>query len=127
MTPFHNEATVEVDGRELRLVLDIAAIDAVERKADTGFPTLFNRIAAGDVRVGQMAALLWGLLRRKHPQIDFEEAGALAIAHGKAIGPAILELVASAFPDSKEGEAGGRENPPKAARKPPRGTGKSST
>lgn len=72
--PLRGEVALELGGRALRLRPSFARLVAAE--AETGsLLVLLERVAAGDVRLGEMAALLWHCLDSDvMPRAEFEAA-----------------------------------------------------
>jgi hypothetical protein len=120
--PIGRKAYVAEDGRDLVFFYDMDALILVEEAAKCGVKAIFERMLIGDVRLGDLRALIWGGLQRHHPEITLADATALIESEGEAMGAAIRDALAAAMPDPKEGRDG--QNPPIGKRA---GTGKSST
>ena len=113
------EATVRLkDGRTLTLRRDLRAIAAAEVAADVSIKTMSESIERGGPSLEYTAALLFGTLRRHHPEITFDEAFDLLESDADALNAGMNAA-------TKGGAAPARANPPRAAkRKPvPNGTG----
>lgn len=116
---FKATETVNVDGEDYTLAIDIAIIDALEDEFDLDFETITKQFQ-GKVRIGKLTRLIRGLLSRNHPELTLDEVGGLLMADSDAVGKGLERLFAKATPEA--GEAKG-ENPPIARR----GTGASSS
>ncbi|MGV7119553.1 hypothetical protein [Sphingopyxis sp. 550A] len=93
------------DGREYILVLDFEALPAAERLY--GAPIAQVTVDAGVGFVGALRAMLYGALRRHHPDITPEEAGQIFATDGRAAQRALEEASKAAYPDPTEGEKSG--------------------
>lgn len=120
VAPFYSADTVDCGGETYTLVINIQAIMAAEKAAGMGLLDILGSMD-GSLRIGGMAALLWGLLRAKHSDVTLDEAAGLMFEHGTEITPKLTELVSAALPKAKAKAKD--ENPPK----PRRGTGKPSS
>ena len=118
MRAFYNEATVEVEGEQLTLVLNFRAIDVIEsvtgEKMTDILPQLVN---PSHSLVGKV---LWGLLREKHEGVTLDQAAGVGFGpDGAKVGLAMADLLSRAFNLGGEAKA---KNPRK-----PRGASKSSS
>lgn len=122
VAPFYNERMVDCEGGKYTLVINIPAIIAAEQAAGMGLLEILGAMGGGGFRIGGMAAILWGMMRAKHPDVSLDEAGALLFTHGDKLTPVITDLVREALPKAKGKPSA--ENPPP---RPRRGTGKASS
>jgi hypothetical protein len=109
--PYRNEEEVQCGDETYTLAIDIAVIDALEDEFDLPFTELMG-LFEGTVRVGRMARLLRGMLRRHHPDLTLDDVGGLVIAYGSQLGEGMQRLFEKASPSNAEATA--EANPPKA-------------
>lgn len=117
------EASIDVEGRAYVLAFDINAMCEVEYILDRSTDRILRELATAPA-LNVVRALLWGGLRRHHPDVDLKGAGALIEDMGGA-GPAldgIGKALVAAFPDA---EAGADQSSPKT--KAAAGTGRRSS
>lgn len=106
--PFYHEAQVTVGDATLRLVINFAALDAVESLTGRGFDRVLAEFTGGDTAPGVPAPepgvalqgkVVWGLLRQHHPDISLDQVAGLLFGPASAqIGTAIAKLLTAAFP-----------------------------
>lgn len=107
------EASIEVEGQTYVLAFDINAMCEVEYILDRSTDRILRELAAVPA-LNVVRALLWGGLRRHHPDVDLKGAGELIETLGGP-GPAlegIGQALVNAFPEARGDEP---ENPPKGA------------
>jgi len=110
---FYNEEVVKVGDDTLRLVLDFQALDAIERETKRPFDGILQELTSGAETAASALSsrVLWGLLRRHHPDLDIGQATWLVnSASAPALGIAMGGLFESAFP---------RADPPKPGKVKP--------
>lgn len=91
------------DGRELTLVVDYGAFAEAEDIADKGINELLDMMRRGRLRA--MQAIVCGALKANHPDISPDEVGDLLLGgDSAAIGKAVNEAVANAFPKEAAGK-----------------------
>ena len=117
MRAFYNEATVEVEGEQLTLVLNFRAIDVIESVTGEPMSAILPQLGP-DVPYSLVGKILWGLLREKHDGVTLDEAAGAGFGpDGAKVGLAMSNLINQAF-NVSEAKA---KNPPKR-----RGASKSS-
>lgn len=57
--PLRGEADVELAGKKYVLKLTLAAMRQAETKADTSWQMLINRAFSGELRIDDIAAIIW--------------------------------------------------------------------
>lgn len=123
--PLKGEAKVKLsDGRVLTLAFDFDALIAVEEASGMRLPAILEELG-GEPSLKVQRALVYGALRRDHPEIDLQQAGKLFLTEGEALSKAIDDSLAGSLgPADEEAE----EHDPSAG--PPKrgaGTGASSS
>lgn len=98
MNPLKGEATVEVDGSTLTLVLDNNAWCEIEEVLDLSYLEVLAKLFASAVedRPPQnriMRAILWGATREHHPELTLRDCGDLLMRHSALFDP--LSVVVS--------------------------------
>lgn len=125
LTAFYHEAAVRVDDdTQLRLVIDFAALDAVEGLVGKPFDRILEDFTAADSDppLGLQGKVIWGFLRRYHPEVSLDQVANLLFGPSSvALGVAIGQLFNAAFPTAEpdDGKKAKAANPRK-----PRGTSK---
>ena len=111
--PLRAEELVEIGGETLRLALDFGALDAIEGQAGEPFDVIQRKlVSARKVPQSLQAKVLWGLLRRHHPDLTLDHAAAMVFDKASVvIGVAIGRLIDAAFFADKD-DAEGKPNPP---------------
>ncbi len=104
------EVALEVEGATWTLVFDVNAMCEVEYLLDQSTAEILTRLAANPP-LHVVRALLWGALRRRHPNTDLNKAGEIIEAIG---GPGVAlekigEALIAAFPEAKETPADPRK------------------
>ncbi len=118
LSPFYNEALVEVGGTRLRLVVNMRTIDATEALTGLNMPKMLSLLLSEDAPLSLGGKALWGMLREHHAEVTLDEALGLMFApEQEAIGAAMGDLFRRAFHLGEVKE----ENPPK-----PRGRSRTS-
>lgn len=119
--PMKGEAEVKLaDGRTLRMAFDANAWCAIEEQLDKGTPEILEELQSGRARMKTQRAMMWGGLRKHHPEISVEEAGEILIEAAQQLSDAIE----GGLPQAGEGApAEGDVDPPQA---PNDGAGKAS-
>lgn len=114
---FYHEQAVEVEGSTLRLVIDFGALDAIESLTGKGFDGTVQELTRADPPMSLQARVVWGLLRRHHPEVSLDQATTLLFGDtGKLVGIAMGQLIAAAFsPDDEPAEAKPRPRKPRGA------------
>lgn len=122
VAPFYHEQALTVDGEQLRLVINFAAIDATESLlAPMTFADIIGQLVLGTASMSVQAKVVWGLLREHHSDLTIDQATTLLMGPtGEATGIAVNRLLTAAFPPAEPKKAKGA-NPPK-----PRGASKPS-
>ena len=113
VSPLKGEVSVSISGGEYTLVLDFEGLVAAETAY--GKPLAHLTMDAQQGFVGALRALLFGALRRHHPDVDMEAAGKLFLADGKAVELGLEAAAKLAYSDDE-----GDKKPGKALRQ--RGT-----
>jgi hypothetical protein len=111
---FYHEQTVDIEGEPIRFVLDFAAIDATESLlGGRGYDTILADMMDGTAPLAVQAKVLWGLLRRHHPELSLDQATTLLFGRtGLIVGASLGTLINAAFPTADPEKAKG-ENPRK--------------
>lgn len=122
--------TVEHGGTIYTLVLDLAAIMAIEERADQPIGELLET-AAKSRRVAPVVTLIWGALQRHHP-MTFEAATEWVSDIGlDTLGAKLQALVGTTAPDAEDvtevTSGAARARPRRAQTARPAGTGAAST
>jgi hypothetical protein len=108
MRSFYNEASVEVEGEPLTLVLNFRAIDVIESITGEKMTDILGQLASPPMAL--VGKVLWALLREKHEGVTLDEAAGVGFGpDGTKVGLAMGELLSRAF---NIGEAKAK-NPPK--------------
>jgi hypothetical protein len=106
---FYNEASVEVEGEQLTLVLNFRAIDVIESLAKQPMSDILKQLGPS-VPYSLVGKVLFGLLREMHDGVSLDQAAGVAFGpDGAKVGMAISDLLDRGF---NFGEAKGK-NPPK--------------
>ncbi|HMO74090.1 MAG TPA: hypothetical protein PKD48_01970 [Sphingopyxis sp.] len=109
MNPFKGQAPLNLsDGRSFTLVLDMEGLVEAEPIYGHPLPKIMADAAAGFV--GAIRALLFGALRRHHPDITAVEVLEMIRTDMAAVGAALQAATQNAFPKS-EGEKSGNAPP----------------
>lgn len=120
--PFRAEQALEAEGETLRLAIDFEALDAIETLlGGRRFSDVLSEIARPDAPEALTAKVVWGLLRKHHPELGLDHALRLVMGSPGPVGMAVGQLLEAAFPAREEGAAPATEDPPK-----PRGASKPS-
>lgn len=118
---FYNEEAVAVGGDTYRLVIDFAAIDAVESLLGRSFGDVVNEVLKPNAPVSLIGKVVWGLLRRHHPELTIDQVASLLFGEpGVAVGAAVGKLIEAAFnlaPATEEKEKGKNPRKPRGASK----------
>lgn len=100
---FYHEAPVQVGDDTLRLTLDFGAMDAIEGQAGRPFDAIVKDLTEQTATMSLQARVVWGLLRRHHPEISLEQAASLLFGNqGAAVGLVIGKLLSAAFASGEE-------------------------
>lgn len=94
------------DGRVLTLVLDFEAFVVAEQLAGKPLHLLAVDVALGFL--GGKRAMLYGAMRRHHPEIEPEDVGAMFAANELAINKALSAADQASFPDATEDKKPGK-------------------
>lgn len=95
--PLKGEAEVKLDdGRTLKLVSNTSAWIAAERALREGgapksTPEIIEELASGKASLETQRALIFGMLRKHHPEIDLEEAGELMVEAAQGMQQAMTD------------------------------------
>ncbi len=107
VAPIDAKASFEAEGETFELAMNFRTIALAEdAKAD-----VVTSFGSGKPTVSGMSILIWAFAQPAHPDLTTEDAFALAIRHGEAVGGALGKVFAAA-----SAKADGSENPPKAKR-----------
>lgn len=108
--PFYHEEQVTIGDETLRLVINFAALDAVESLTGRGFDRILAEFTGADEVAGAPARepgvalqgkVVWGLLRQHHPELSLDHVAGMLFGPASAkIGAAIAKLLAAAFPSA---------------------------
>lgn len=120
------EASFSVDGEDYVIVLDVPGWMAAERAAGSSLVQLMARIHAAlengdEPMTGDLAAILYGGLRREHSALTFEDAVNLLVPNYLTVGSALNEAIVASLPHS-DGDPGNEAAPAQE-----NGTGKGSS
>lgn len=112
--PLKGEAEVKLDdGRTLKLVSNtsawIAAEVALDRMKST--PEIIEELQSGRASLETQRALMFGMLRKHHPEIDLEEAGELLIEAAQGMQDALAAGMPQEGGDDGEVGEGAAGNP----------------
>jgi len=126
--PLRGEATAATEDGELRLVVDNAALLALEDVLDRSFLEVAGELLTAETtgepaKLGTMQAVTWAALRAHHPEWSLAHCGDLLLREGAIVRPAMIEALAGALPRRKDDEPGEAAAP---ATTSARGTGKGS-
>lgn len=112
LNAYYNEAQVRVDDETvLRLVVNMATIDATEAIVGVTMPNVIEKLMGNDPPTTLGGKVLWGMLRHHHPEITLDQS--LSLATGECqdlIGAAMGDLFRRTF---HIGEEAKQENPRK--------------
>ena len=112
---FYHEEQVTVGDETLRLVINFAALDAVESLTGRSFDRILGEFTGdGEPGISLQGKVVWGLLRQHHPELSLDQVAGLLFGPTSAkVGAAIAKLMAAAFPPAEpaDGKAKGA-NPP---------------
>lgn len=100
------------DAREFILVADFEALVEAESAANMPLPELMAKAGLGFISAQR--SLLYGALRRHHPDVTLEDCSALLLQHLDLTAAALIKALEAGFPDAKEGKKGA--NPPRAGK-----------
>ena len=130
INPMLGEASVEIGGETLTLVINNTALLALEELTDRSFLDVVAEIIAAQEakrlqKVGTMQALVWAALRAHHDEVSTEQAGALVLRHRAALMTAVFDALNAALP--KEDADAGEAKPPKAKNRGPAKAGTGTT
>jgi len=119
---FYHEEQVTVGDETLRLVINFAALDAVESLTGRSFDRILAEFTdegepgrpAKEPGVALQGKVVWGLLRQHHPELSLDQVAGLLFGPTSAkIGAAIAKLMAAAFPPAEAAaEKAKAANPP---------------
>ncbi|KQM88658.1 hypothetical protein ASE67_02645 [Sphingomonas sp. Leaf23] len=101
LAAFYHEEQLTVGDETLRLVINFAALDAVESLTGRAFDRILADFTKKDAepQLSLQGKVVWGLLRQHHPEITLDQVAALLFGPtGARIGAAIAKLMAAAFP-----------------------------
>ena len=101
LAAFYHEEQLTVGDETLRLVINFAALDAVESLTGRAFDRILADFTKPDAepQLSLQGKVVWGLLRQHHPEITLDQVAALLFGPtGARIGAAIAKLMAAAFP-----------------------------
>lgn len=101
----NGEVALTINDEEHTLVLDFEALIAAEGAYGKPLAVLTSDAEMGFV--GALRCLLYGALRRHHPNVTIEAAGQMIMADGKAVDGALEAAARLAYPeeDKKPGKA----------------------
>jgi hypothetical protein len=88
------------------LVLDFEALVEVETLTGKPAPQVMSEFSQGFV--GAVRALLFGALRRRHPDITAVEVGEMIVSDTDAVTLAMVTAVGSSMPKPAEGKESGK-------------------
>lgn len=109
MIALKGEAPLQLsDGREFTIVLDMEGLIEAEPVYGHPLPKIMADAAAGFV--GAIRALLFGALRRHHPDITAVEVAEIIMADFDAVGRALQAATTNGFPKA-EGKGSGNVPP----------------
>jgi hypothetical protein len=97
------------DGRRFTLVADFEATIEAESLYGKPAPQMAQDASAGFI--GAIRALLYGMLKRKHPEATPSLAAELIAEHMDEVAAALEAASAAAAPDAAEGKKGGNPRP----------------
>lgn len=103
--PFYHEQSIEIDGETIILAIDFRAIDATEELIGLDYDEVLEKIQKPKPKTGLMGKVVWGLLRKHHPAMSWDEIlTMLAGSNGAITGMAIGKLFEAAFPEEEKGK-----------------------
>ncbi len=109
MRPFYNEASVEVEGEMLTLVLNFRAIDVIESVTGENMSDIIPQLSNPPMSL--VGKVLWGMLREKHEGVTLDQAAGAGFGpDGAKVGLAMADLITRAF---NLGETAKGKNPPR--------------
>lgn len=115
------EAEVKLaDGRILRLAFDANAWVEVEDLLGKPTPEIIDELQSGKAYMRTQRALMWGGLRKHHPEIEIKEAGELLTEAAEQMSKALQGGMPQ---DGEGGQAEGESDPPRPKRKAKAGAG----
>lgn len=121
-SPLKGEAKLQLkDGRSFTLVLDHEALFAAESLARKPLEQVLAELVGGFH--GARRAVLFGALRRHHPDVTPEEATQIMVDAKMAAVEAITAALVASQPKAAEGDNAGNAGKPKAKKAGKRPTG----
>ena len=112
---FYHEEQVTVGDETLRLVINFAALDAVESLTGRSFDRILGEFTGeGEPGMALQGKVVWGLLRQHHPELSLDQVACLLFGPPSAkVGAAIAKLMAAAFPAAEPADTKAKAaNPP---------------
>ena len=117
LAPFYHEVAVPLEDETFRLVLDFAALDAIESETGRPFDGILREFTSpgAEPATSLQAKVVWGLLRRHHPDIALDQVLTLIYSTASsAIGIGMGKLFETAFPRAEPAKKKAKAaNPPK--------------
>lgn len=101
LAPFYHEVAVPYADETYRLVLDFAALDAIESETGRTFDRILQEFTTpgAEPATSLQAKVVWGLLRRHHPELTLDHVPTLLFSEASvAIGVGMGKLFETAFP-----------------------------
>jgi hypothetical protein len=126
LAAFYHEVAVLYREETYRLVLDFAALDAIESETGRSFDGILREFTTphAEPATTLQAKVVWGLLRRHHPEITIDQVVSLLFSVASAaIGIGMGKLFETAFPRADPSQ---KKAKPANPRKP-RGASKPTT
>lgn len=105
------------DGRTLKLAFNVNAWVAIEEQLGMPMPEILEKIASNKASLAIQRAIMWGGLRKHHPELSLEDAGDVMVEAAEAMRSGLEGGAAR----DEEGAGETPEDPP--SRRPRRGAG----
>lgn len=112
---------ITLGGKEYELVPSFRGLQEIEKKADAGLVSILSRAAKKDIRVTDMAAVIYGGMLgnraiKQKDRLEFEEIGDLITEHGMMgiVSDVLLflsDIVMAGHEEQPAGEAEGKDSP----------------
>lgn len=109
--PIKGEVPLKLsDGRDFVLVMDFEALVEAESASNLPLPQLMARAGLGFVSAQR--TLLYGALRRNHPDLTLEDCSAIMLTEIEKVTEALTKAMEAGFPEAKKSEDKDGANPP---------------
>lgn len=119
MSDPRSEAVVTLsDGRKLRLVRGLRALAVAERQTGKPYAEMVAALQSGKAPLDYTAALMFGMLSKHHPEIEFDDVFDMLESDGEVLARAFPDEGGAASGEAKAAGAGtGTPSSPRARKK----------